>query len=551
MLLDCCETEEIYFNHPHEKKEMPKVLHTNDGIRESVTRPVVFDITRQIQEWTGLEAMNILFPGDAEVAIQPGSSINADPAYTNTTPSQSKWRVSIKEEHRTEKLMSTAVHQMEHPEFFYDESLGVFLRPVYSPTILTLEFEYRSTDVNNARRWRDEIRARVSTNRDIRTHIVNYSYLVPKEFMPLLEHIHELRENQAGYGDDLEKYLADHFTQNVTKLSTLAGTEERWAIAEQQARIMGQFEFQELPDEPEKQGETSAYRQAFSYRIYYDCPIATAADYPVLVHNQLIDAKYLMISPVDDFNTYESRSPRSVTALGAFEVDQLAKPTIRSGLRLPHFHEFYPRSVLRNTLQVLSALVGVDDPAVNPNNRRIMGFSEIDEQWEFRDEFISFLKYDHAYLNKYGESMVNVAVYDGSMPLHHSLFSVDADLNVILNFDPDLRRTYYVRLCLMTDPFMDLSDAAKDRARGHADGMILIGASLAPDLVRRQMLPSVLGDSNYITRAEGIKFFKDIRSLTTGHAGGLHADHAIVQWNTVMILFIETGHISDIGKEEN
>ena len=154
---------------------------------------------------------------------------------------------------------------------------------------------------------------------------------------------------------------------------------------------MGQFEFQELPDEPNKQGETAAYRQAFSYRIYYDCPIATAADYPVLVHNQLIDMQYLMIGPVDDFDTYESRSPRSVTALGAFEVDRMAKPTIRSGLRLPQFHEFYPRSVPRNTLQVLSVLVGIDNPADNPNNRTIMSFSEIDERWEFRDEFIDRL----------------------------------------------------------------------------------------------------------------------------------------------------------------
>lgn len=527
---------------------MPKVLHTNDGIRESVTRPVVFDITRQIQEWTGLGAMNILFAGDADTAIQPGSSIEDTETYNRTT-SEAKWRVNVREEHQTDKLLATAVHQMEFPEFFYDKALNVSLRPVYSPTILTLEFEYRSTDVNNARRWRDEIRAKVSTNRDIRTHIVNYSYLIPKEFMPLLAHIHFLRESQAGYGDDLETYLKNHFTQNATKLATLAGTEERWAIAEQQGRIMGQFEFQELPDEPTKQGETAAYRQTFSYRIYYDCPIATAADYPVLVHNQLIDMQYLMINPVDDFDTYESRSPHSVTALGAFEVDRLAKPTIRSGLRLPQFHEFYPSSVPRNTLQVMSALVGIEDPLVNPNNRQIMDFSEIDEQWEFRDEFISYLKYDYAYLNKFGESFVNVTVYDGSIPLHYSLFFIDENLNVVLNFDPDLRRTYYVRLSLLTDP-LDLSEAAKNRARNNANGLILIGAAMAPDLVKKGLLPKVLGDSNYISRVEGDKFFKAIRQSTKGHQGGLMADHAIVQWNTVMILFIETDSMSELGKEE-
>lgn len=527
---------------------MPKVLHTNDGIRESVTRPVVFDITRQIQEWTGLEQMNILFPGDSEVAVQPGSTIDSEASF-NRTSSQPLWRVNVREEHRTEKLMATAVHQMEHPEFFYDEELGVFLRPVYSPTVLTLEFEYRSTDANSARRWRDEIRARVSTNRDVRTHVVNYHYLIPKEFIPLLTHIHALRETQAGYGENLETYLTQHFTRNVTKLATFAGTEERWAIAEQQGRIMGQFEFQELPDEPEKEGNTSAYRQTFSYRIYYDCPIATAADYPVLVHNQLIDTQYLMFQPKDDFQTFESRSPRSGTALGAFEVDILAKPTIKSGLRLPEFHEFYPESVPRGTLQVLSALVGIDNPADNPNNRKIMSFYEIDEKWAFRQEFIDHLKYDYQYLTKYAESLVNVSVYDGGMPLHPSKYFVDQDLNVVLNFDPDLRRTYYVRLGLFINP-NDLSQAAKDRARNNAEGTILIGAAIAPVLVKQGKLPRILGDSNYISRKDGEQFFRDIQGIVGASQSGLLADHAIVQWNTVMILYIETDSQDAIGQQE-
>ncbi|BAW19208.1 hypothetical protein [Ralstonia phage RP12] len=519
---------------------MPKVLHTNDGIRESVTRPVVFDITRQIQEWTGLSAMTILFNGDAEAAIQPGSDIDGAPAFNNTA-SRELWRVNVREEHQTDRLLSTAVHQTEYPEFFFDQAIGVFLRPVYSPTILTLEFEYRSTDVNNARRWRDEIRARVSTNRDIRTHVINYSYLIPKEFMPLLEHIWTLREAQAGYGDDLETYLSNHFTQNVTKITNMGDQKgnERWAIAEQQGRIMGQFDFQELPDEPQKQGDTAAWRQTFSYRIYYDCPIATSADYPVLVHNQLIDQQYLMFQPKDDIQTFESRGSRSSVALGAFEVDQLAKPTIRSGIRLPEFHEFYPRSAPRYTLQVLSALIGI---AVNPDgstNRTIMNFNEIDENWEFRKEFIDHLKYDHNYLPKYGESLVNLTVYDGHMPLHQSMFYVDQDLNVVLNFDPDLRRTYYVRLSLLMDPFQ-LSQGARDRARNNADGLILIGAAVCPDVVKNKQLPQVLGNSNYISRIEGEKFFTALRQCTSTSCTGHLSDHATVQWNTVMILFIET-----------
>lgn len=527
---------------------MPKVLEINDGVRETVTRPVVFDIARQLQEWTGLGPTQILFFGDGEVAAQPGSTIDDEEAY-NRAAGQSFWRIKIKEEHKREQLLSTAVHQTEQMEFFSDPALGVHMRPVYSPTLLTFEFECRKSDVNTARKWYDEFRTRVSAGRFLRTHVINYSFLIPKKYFTLLEHIAALRENQAGYGEDAETYISNHFSANVTQVATMAGTEVRYAVTEQQGRVMGQFDFDELPDEPTKEGDKSTHVQAFTYKIHFDSPIGTAMDYPVLVHNQLIDQEWLMFQPKDDFQTFESRSPRSATALGAFEVDRLARPTVKSGLRLPEFHEFYPRSVPAHTLQVLSALVGIENPADNPDNRKIMSFFEIDENWEFRPEFIAHLKFDHKWLHKYGESLVNITVYDGHMPLHHSLFHVDQDLNVVLNFDPDLRRTYYVRVSLLLDPSV-LSQAARDRARDNAEGLILIGAAMCPDLVKNKMLPQTLGDTNYIAKPEGEKFYTRIRQCTGTHTGGIYADHATVQWNTVMILYIETDHKTSLGQSE-
>lgn len=525
---------------------MPKILIPHDNVRETVMRPIVFDITRQLIEWTGLEQMRILFAGDTENAVQPGSTIDDELGF-NHTASSALWKVKVKQEHRKEMLLATAVHQTEHPDYFQDRALGVALRPVYSPVILTFEFEYRATDVNNAERWINDFRARVSQGRDVsRTHIINYSYLIPKEAIPLLKHIHELRETQAGYGESFETYLDKCFIKNVTETVKLSGDEPRYTIREQQGRVTGQFEFEELPDEPQKQGDVSTYTLGFSYRVYYDSPIETAADYPVLVHNQLIDQEWLYFKPKPDEDIFASRSPHSVTALSAFEVDKLARPTVKSGIRLPEFHEFYPESAPRATLQVLSALVGIENPDDNPNNRVIMNFNEIDENWMFRSEFIDHLKYDYKYLHKYGESLVNLTVYDGHTPVHHSLFFIDENLNVTLNFDPDLRRTYYVRLSLLTDP-SELSPAAQDRARENAEGLILIGAVLCPNLVKHNLLPKVLGKSNYISRSEGSKFFTRIRQCTYSHHGGLLSDHATVSWNTVMILYIETNRREDVA----
>ena len=523
---------------------MPKILISHDGVRETVTRPIVFNISRQLVEWTGLEQMRILFAGDTEMAVQPGSTIDQDVSF-NHTSSEPLWKVKIKEEHRREMLLATAVHQSEHPDYFLDAALGVSLRPVYSPVLLTFDFEFRTADVNSARRWLDEFRTRVSAGRDVsRTHIINYSYMIPKEVFPLIKHIHELREAQAGYGEDYETYLDKCFTKNVTETVKLSGDEPRYTITEQQGRVTGQFAFEELPDDAEKKGETSAYTLGFSYKIYFDSPISTAVDYPVLVHNQLINQEWIYFQPKDDAQAYASRMQHSLNALSAFEVDKLAKPTVKSGIRLPEFHEFYPASAPRATLQVLSALVGIENPEDNPDNRKIMNFNEIDENWEFRPEFINHLKYDYKYLHKYGESLVNITVYDNHMPLHHSMFTVDSELNVILNFEPDLRKTYYVRLSLLTDP-TELSPAAVDRARENAEGLIIIGVVLCPNLVKHGLLPKILGNTNYVSRVEGNKFLQRIKQCTNSHNGGVLSDHSTISWNTVMILYIETNRKQD------
>lgn len=524
---------------------MPKILVPHDNVRENVTRPIAFDISRQLMEWTGLDQMRILFAGDTGVAAQPGSTIDSEGSF-NHTASSTLWKVKVKEEHRREMLLASAAHQAEHASYFVDKALDVYIRPMYSPILLTFDFEFRTSDVNKAKRWLDDFRTRVASGRDTsRTHVINYSYLIPKEFFGILKNIHALRENQAGYGEDYDAYLNKCFTQNVTETVKLSGDEPRYTITEQQGRVTGQFEFEELPDEAQKTGETAAYTLGFSYKVYYDSPISSSMQYPVLVHNQLIDQEWIYEQPKDDAEQYASRASRSTVALNMFEIDKLSKPTIKSGIRLPKFHEFNPVSVPISTLQVLSALVGIENPEESINNRIIMNFNEIDETWMFREEFIDHLKYDYAYLHKYGESLVNVTVYDGNMPLHHSQYFVDASLNVILNFDPDLRKVYYVRLSLLVDP-TELTNAAQERARNNAEGLILIGATICPNLVKHNLLPKILGNSNYISREEGTKFFTRIRQCVNTHNGAMLADHAVVSWNTVMILYIETDRREDL-----
>ena len=473
MLPNSCESIQLL------KKDMPKVLYPIEDTKESITRPVVFDVARRVQEWTGMPGVPILFPGETEVAVQPGSTINNETSF-NKLESQSLWRISIEEETDKDRILATAVHQTDHGEFFLDEKLGIFMRPMYSQTNLTLNFEMRATDKNTAERWRQDIRARVSTNLDVREHTINYHYLVPIEYEEFLSHVHDLREAQAGYGEDYETWIKNCFTRNMTILTNQGGGVSRWAVREQQARVIGLCDFEGEPEKGSKEGETSQWLLTFSYKVMFEKPVAVSADFPLLIHNQLIDERFVPINPIDTARQYAARSSRSATAMGAFEVDVLARPTVLSGIRLPDYHEFYPSTVFRKTLQVVSALLFIEPDENNPGTtgkKELLDLRTMDDEFQFRDEFIDFLESESQWLNKYGESLVNVCVYKGDVPLHHSCFKVTPDLKVVMTDPPDLRSIYYVRISLITDPTI-LSDRARDRAREHVDGLLLVGSAV-------------------------------------------------------------------------
>ena len=55
---------------------MPKIITITPEVKESVTRPVIVDITKQLLEITGLpQDTELLYPDDFGNAKQPGSEL--------------------------------------------------------------------------------------------------------------------------------------------------------------------------------------------------------------------------------------------------------------------------------------------------------------------------------------------------------------------------------------------------------------------------------------------------------------------------------------------
>lgn len=512
---------------------MPKLYLANPGIHESVTRPIILDITRQLFEATGIPATtNILYPGDTERAKQPGSTINAgDPNFSPATlPFTNRMRVVVEENYEAERMLSTAVMRPEHLPVFFDESIETVIKPVYSSQDITINFQYRAQDKNQAMRWRDEIRGRFSMGREQRLHDITYHYLIPPEFLVILEEIHRMREAVAGYGETFEQWFTKYASQRLSKLSTLGGTQESWGVSERQMRIVGWFDFEGAPEQGEKDSDGDSWTISFGYKFKYDKPIGCDMFYPLMIHNQLI--KYRPDQPIKLPDAQLKSYSNSAWNFGFFESGRQLLG-IPDGYSVPAWDEFIPASVPVDTLRVVTALCSIDT-SEGGDPQLLMSLQQLGGEVEFHPAIVRFLLKEVQNLTKPYSSPFLVNLYRNSQLLPHDKLRIDAGLNVYSTELLSLRNYYHVRIGLVTDLEL-LSDAAKTRLREDGEALALILSALGAEVC----IPPILGN-NYVTRAE---FTKAVGCSNREKL--MRGDGQIRQFNTVQSLTIEAIRAQD------
>lgn len=455
---------------------MPNISLTVPETEQSVIRPVILDIVKQIKDITKIPAETmILYPGEIEKTYQPGSAID------NPTEDRSRFlntnmvHIEVDEDYNKDTLLSTAVTRPEHLHIFFDDKLKVVVRPVYSNTTISINFKFRSKSQTAIKRWRDDIRIRISMMRDVNLHQVSYHYLIPADITRVLKEIHRLRETVEPYNESFATYLTTNGTTRLTELSNQSGEKTGLAIAETQMRIVGYFDFDSTPDKPEQDSESETFIGSFTYKFSFDKPIACNMSYPVMVHNQILSTEFR--PPEESYNLDNQIGTYSYSydALSFFEItNKIDRITGKSpGITLPPFDEFTPTSILPYTATIFTALCQVTEE----DKRTLLNLRELDFVILDGDVLNFVDKSEYPFLLEAYKSLLHVDVYIGNNITSNGTFSVDKNLNVISNQDLDFRLSYRVRFSIVTNIDM-LTDAAIDRIRRYPVAMVKILQSI-------------------------------------------------------------------------
>lgn len=455
---------------------MPNISLPIEDIHDSVERPVVFSIVREILELTELsDKTPISFYDDEQKSAQLGSLINSDPNRVNKWPFDERVRIEVEEDFDPAGMLTIHTQQPENIPVFLDDTLGIVIKPIYSPTKVVINFNYRARDKNQAMKWRNHIRAKTAMYRDINMHEISYHTHLQEELFVIVKELHRLRENVAGYGESFDTYFAQHLSDKASIKTNLGGQAVLWGVEERQIRIQGIFDFEGAPEKGEKDGTNDAWAISFSYKFEYQKPIMFNMTYPIVVHNQVLSKNYRPTESayrLEDQNRSFSLSGR---AYNKFESDtKVLSNKGNDGISIPKFDEFTPGTILPSTINVITCLVTIDTADGNP--RKLMSLNELGDVG-LNAVVLDFIKtIEYPFMGKDYHSVFSLSLYKHASLHQTGSLMIDPNLDIYSTFDLDLRKNYRIRLGLVTN-FSYLRKEAIERLKGYPGiGDIIINA---------------------------------------------------------------------------
>lgn len=409
---------------------MPNLCMTMPETVQSVIRPIGLDIMNQLKEITKIDTkVPIYYPDDIQKMRQAGTGLD-DPSKIAKLTSQELIYLKVDADTDKDYLASTATSQVEQVPVFIDEALGVTLTPIYSKVNVTMNIEYQTTSRTAIERWREDMRLRISMLRDLNLHHITYHYGLPAPFLAALKTIHQYREQVEGYGDFFDEYLVGHCTPRLTLVSDISGKSSDLVISERQGRILGMYGFDAIPDKATKNSENSTWTVSFTYTFSFDCPIACALKYPVMIHNQLLPEQYVM---AENMNTVDEGKPmsysKSLNALHYFEMDyqswNAANP--REKIIIPSFDDYVEKNLPPSTVTIIQALCEMEKGTPN----QFLNLDDLGPVMIDPDIYDFIIQSEYPYITKPYKSILILSLYEGGKLIDSNFVQLDNKVQLV------------------------------------------------------------------------------------------------------------------------
>lgn len=471
---------------------MPRRIDMIPDKNDSIVRPVAMQIARQLMRILKIpDNVNLSFPGIWTEGVEIGSSVDSkvtdDPS---TFKYGQKMRIEVTEKAVEDRVLATAVHRREHHAIFLDKKLNVAIYPITVGTNMEFAITYRAGTRTEAIKFRDDMLAHFGEGRTDYLHEIDYHYNIPYEQMELLQEIHTLREEKAGYDETLEKWVNDHISQRATNTATLIGTQKKVSIREQQISPTGFFDFAGTFEEGSKDREGATINLEFRYTFTYDQVIGCVAQYPLSIHGQFIGDQWYSKPNASGYIVQPIRRHRAPTlSRGYFDVIAHQTPNWErlqyEPVKAPYFDDWSPEYRLPFTTNIMQMMAGVE-----PEDPRAL--FKLDDVEDFAFDYIirEFLVSESPYACDFKTSIFHCTLFEDYNPLKDEDLRLLPDLTFVATRDLDPRKQYHIQVSLV-HALNSLTNGARERLRSSGEAGIRILEWLQQNIRGMAFIPSL------------------------------------------------------------
>ena len=490
---------------------MPIITLDVENVEETVTRNVVLGVVEHLISAMGITYnTKLLYPG----SNSPEDLPIGDTLVVSNVPHAPEMNVLISstEEHISESASTMVMDLNENTPLFEDAALGIKMSPIYSTTELKITISYHFPDKGAATKQLSDIRRHSSLFRDGLMHELSYYYLLPKVNVVILKNLFDLRETQAPYNQTMTEWFAEHMNDQVTVYTNRIGERGALGKAELQAGIVGDYDFEVMPDNSEKNDENSAHTLTFDYTVRYDKILSVMMKYPHHIHNLPIPTTMYDRSMPYELGLRLQLPSRTRMLLDDYSRNNYVT-AFHDGAPAPSFNEWHPTSTPHFTTGLVRIMTLVDPVDL----RALINLTELGEI-SLAPFLIEYMKQEHNNISAYKACAISVMLYENDKILSNVL-EIDADLNVRTNFDLDLRKSYQIYVSLVNIPDV-LEPVALERLRYQGALCVELFKGIDNTLESRDLLPTVMSNDYISLKSfnESVKAIHETKQPTIGTA---------------------------------
>lgn len=430
---------------------MPIVTRPTPEQHKSILRPVVIQVVNQLLPIMQLDKEDpddFIFNGFAEIAMLSNTEIgiNRNPDSPIRPPGPTQIMVNIEERPTSVSSPEVAVLYPENRFVMHDARLGIGIRPMRRPVEITITFNKRFRSKAAADRWHSNMEQLMARYVQDFIHTVDYHYNIPDDMIVMLHEFWKLREARAPYNENFAQWLSSCMAPYQTITTSLSGKANELSFAEGLDNVQGNWDFDVVPY-PVRENTRGNWQVSFDYKFEFDKVINLVMNYPIIIHNQLLDRSLI---PTARNPRYRNKVYQKNAAMYRAEyVQQEVEPTnysLRDYLCFPEWDDWIPEYVA--PYQAIQYTAQLELDVTNPE--LLFNLKEIGD-YEFTPIALAYLKYIGNRMFANTRSIIQIKVYEEAVLINADQLSVDKDLNVTVKFKPNERKSYHLMVSIDKD----------------------------------------------------------------------------------------------------